>query len=71
MTKMAKALDTMVDFLMNESTDDAVQDSGIYKELIARFQQVRNMSAEEKKTVLSPFDAYLAKIKLQSMLKVE
>lgn len=71
MTKMAKALDTTVDFLMNGSTDDAVQDAGLDKELIARFQQVRDMPSEEKKTVLSLIDAYIAKIKLQSMLKVE
>ena len=71
MTKMAKALDTTVDFLMNGSTDDVVQDAGLDKELIARFQQVRDMPSEEKKTVLSLIDAYIAKIKLQSMLKVE
>ena len=42
MTKMAKALDTTVDYLMNGSTDDVVQDAGLDKELIARFQQDSN-----------------------------
>lgn len=67
---MARALDTTVDFLMNGSTDDVIQDAGLDKELIARFQEVKDMAPEDKKTVLSLIDAYIAKGKLQAMLKV-
>ena len=33
MTKLAKALDTSVDYLMNGTADDVVQDAGLEKEL--------------------------------------
>jgi hypothetical protein len=49
MTKMAKVLDTTVDFLMNGTADDIVQDAGLEKELISRFKEVQNLSSEEKK----------------------
>lgn len=68
MTKLAKALDTTVDYLMNGTADDVVQDAGLEKELISRFRQVQDLPTEEKKTVLSLLDAYIAKTKIQSLL---
>ncbi|MGB3946929.1 MAG: hypothetical protein WBM13_03010 [Bacteroidia bacterium] len=39
------------------------------KEIIARFKQVQELSKEDKKTVLSLFDAFIAKGKIQNILK--
>lgn len=69
MTKLAKVLDTTVDFLMNGTTDDIVQDAGLEKELISRFKEVQNLPAEDKKTILALMDAFIAKTKIQSILK--
>lgn len=68
MTKLAKALDTTVDFLMNGTADDVVQDAGLEKDLISRFKEVQTLDTEDKKTVLSLMDAYIAKTKIQSLL---
>lgn len=68
MTKLAKALDTTVDFLMNGTADDVVKDAGLEKELISRFKEVQDLGTEDKKTVLSLMDAYIAKTKIQTLL---
>ncbi|HDP55566.1 MAG TPA: XRE family transcriptional regulator [Bacteroidetes bacterium] len=68
MTKLAKALDTTVDYLMNGTADDVVQDAGLEKELISRFKEVQSLDTEDKKTVLSLMDAYIAKTKIQTLL---
>ena len=64
MTKLAKALNTTVDFLMNGTADDLVKDAGLQKELISRFKEVQDLKTEEKKTVLSLMDTYIAKTKI-------
>jgi transcriptional regulator with XRE-family HTH domain len=69
MTKLAKALDTTVDFLMNGTADDVVKDAGLEKELISRFLEVQDLETEDKKTVLSLMDAYIAKTKIQTLLQ--
>jgi transcriptional regulator with XRE-family HTH domain len=68
MTKLAKALNTTVDFLMNGTADDAVKDAGLEKELISRFKEVQSLETDDKKTVLSLMDAYIAKTKIQNLL---
>jgi transcriptional regulator with XRE-family HTH domain len=68
MTKLAKALDTTVDYLMNGTADDVVQNAGLEKDLISRFKEVQNLDTEDKKTVLSLMDVYIAKTKIQSLL---
>ena len=68
MTKLAKALDTTVDFLMNATADDAVKDAGLEKEQISRFKEVQDLETEDKRTVLSLMDAYIAKTKIQVLL---
>lgn len=68
MTRLAKALDTTVDFLMNGTPDDVVKDAGLGKELISRFKEVQDLETEDKKTILSLMDAYIAKTKIQSLL---
>ena len=69
MTKLAKALDTTVDFLMNGTADDVVKDAGLEKELISRFLEVQDLETEDKRTVLSLMDAYIAKTKIQTLLQ--
>ncbi len=68
MTKLAKALDTTVDYLMNGTTDDIVLDAGLEKELISRFRQVQDLPVDEKRTVLSLLDAFIAKTKIQTLI---
>lgn len=68
MTKLARALDATVDYLMNGTVDDVVQEAGLEKEMINRFKQVQDLAAEEKKTVLSLLDAYIAKTKIETLL---
>lgn len=68
MTKLAKALDTTVDFLMNGTADEVAKDAGLEKELISRFKEVQDLETEDKKTVLSLMDAYIAKTKIQTLL---
>jgi transcriptional regulator with XRE-family HTH domain len=69
MSKLAKALDTTVDYLMSGTTDNLVQEAGLEKELISRFKQVQDLPAEEKRTVLSLLDAFIAKTKIQGFLQ--
>jgi transcriptional regulator with XRE-family HTH domain len=68
MTKLAKALNTTVDFLMNGTADDVIQDAGLEKELISRFKEVQELQTDDKRTVLSLMDAYIAKTKIQHLL---
>lgn len=69
MAKLAKVLDTTVDFLMSGSSDDLVQEAGLDKELVNRFRQVQELPADEKRTVLSLLDAFIAKSKIQGLLQ--
>jgi hypothetical protein len=45
------------------------EEVGLDKELVNRFKQVQNMPSDEKKTVLSLMDAFIAKMKIQSFLQ--
>jgi transcriptional regulator with XRE-family HTH domain len=67
-TKLAKTLDTTVDYLMNGTTDDLAENAGLEKEIISRFKQVQSLPTEEKKTVLSLLDAFIAKEKIRDLL---
>lgn len=69
MARLAKALDTTVDYLMSGTAEDIVQEVGLDKELISRFKQVQELPVEEKKTVLSFQDAFIAKGKIQTLLQ--
>lgn len=68
MSKLANALDTTVDFLVSGTSDDIIQNAGLDKEIISRFKQVQKLSNENKKTVLSFLDAFIAKEKMQQVL---
>lgn len=68
MTKLTKALNTTVDFLMNGTADDVVKDAGLEKELISRFIKVHSLETDDKNTVLSLMNAYIAKTNIQILL---
>ena len=70
MTKLAQALDTTVDFLVSGASDDFIQNAGLDKEIISRFKQIQNLSQENKKTVLSFLDAFIAKERIEDILKI-
>lgn len=69
MAKLAKALDTTVDYLMTGTMEETIQEAGLDKEIIARFKQIQELGAEDKKTVLSFLDAFIAKGKIANILK--
>jgi len=69
-TKLAKALDTTVDFLMNGTIDDIVNGAGLDKEMIYRFNQIKGFNIDDKKTVISLMDAFIAKTKIESIYKL-
>ena len=71
MTKLAKVLDTTVDYLMNGTSDEVAQEVGLDKEIISRFKQVQQLTAQEKQTVLSLLDAFIAKNKIQAFLQAK
>jgi len=67
-TKLAKTLDTTVDYLMNGTTDDLAENAGLEKEIITRFKEVQQLPSEEKQTVLSLLDAFIAKNRIKDLL---
>lgn len=69
LTKLERVLETSTDFLMNGTTDETAVSAGLDKEMISRFKQVQELNADDKKTVLSFLDAFIAKGKIQNILK--
>ena len=67
-TKLAKVLDTTTDYLMNGTVDDLAISTGLDKEIISRFKEVQSFTFEDKKTVLSLLDAFIAKNKISQYL---
>ena len=65
---LARELQTTVDYLMAGTTDDAATAAGLERELVARLRQVQDLPAEEKRTVLSLLDAFVAKSRIQGIL---
>jgi len=68
MTNLAQILETTTDFLMNGTTGETAVSAGLDKEMIARFKQVQELSSDDKKTVISFLDAFIAKGKIQAFL---
>ena len=69
MTKLAQALDTTVDYLMSGNNDDIVNNAGLDKEIISRFKQLKELEKDDRKTVLSLMDAFIAKTKIQHIIQ--
>ena len=62
------ALDTTVDFLVNGTTGDLAENAELEKEIISRFKLVQGLPSEEKRTVLSLLDAFIAKGQIRELL---
>lgn len=67
-TKLARHLDTTVDYLMNGTADEIAADAGLERELIARLRQVQDLPRDERRTVLALLDAFVAKTRIQELL---
>jgi transcriptional regulator with XRE-family HTH domain len=69
--KLAHALDTTVDYLMSGTSDDAVVNAGLDKEIVSKFKLIQELTTEDKKTVLSLLDAYIAKQRIERFYKIQ
>ena len=68
LNKLALALDTTTDFLMNGSAEDVADNSISDKELISLFKRVSNLSVERKKIVIEVVDSLIFKTEIQQKL---
>ena len=65
--KLANALDTTTDFLMNGSQDEVVSAQLTDKELLKQFRAVEQLDAEDKHLVKTFIDAFLTKRQVQKL----
>ncbi len=65
--KLANALDTTTDFLMNGSQDEVVSAQLTDKELLKQFKAVEQLDAEDKHLVKTFIDAFLTKRQVQKL----
>ena len=68
LAKLANALDTTTDFLMNGSSDEIANDSISDKELLSLFKKVNSLSADKKKVIKELLEAFVFKADVQSKL---
>ena len=70
LSKLAKALDTTADYLVNEDVDDpAVTAQLTDRELLKQFKEVEQFSAEDKHLVKTFIDAFITKRHIQEYVK--
>jgi transcriptional regulator with XRE-family HTH domain len=67
--KLAQALDTTTDYLMNGDHDDAVPAQLTDRELLKQFKEVERLSSEDKHLVKTFIDAFLTKRHIQELAK--
>jgi len=65
--KLANALDTTTDYLMNGSQDEVVSAQLTDKELLKQFRAVEQLDAEDKHLVKTFIDAFLTKRQVQKL----
>jgi transcriptional regulator with XRE-family HTH domain len=65
--KIATALDTTIDFLMNGSSTEQAIDTINDKELLVLFSEIENLSDQDKEMIKFFLDAVITKRKLQSI----
>ncbi|NQZ75962.1 MAG: helix-turn-helix transcriptional regulator [Ekhidna sp.] len=65
--KLAAALDTTADFLMNGSSDEVVATQLTDKELLRQFKEVEQLNNEDKHLVKTFIDAFLTKRHVQKL----
>ncbi len=67
LNKLADALGTTTDFLMNGSGDDVVSAQLTDKELLGQFKEVEKLNQEDKHLVKTFIDAFLTKRQIQKL----
>lgn len=67
--KLARVLGTTADFLMSGATSEAVTRAGLDREMIARFEKVQDLPTEDKQTVLSLLDAFIARQQIARIMQ--
>ena len=65
--KLANALDTTVDFLMNGSSDEKATNQLSDKELLEQFKAVEKLNNEDKYLIKTFIDAFLTKRQIQKL----
>jgi len=65
--KIADALDTTVDYLINGATDEKAVSALKDAELLQQFRAVEQMDEEDKGTVKKLIDAFITKKKIQQL----
>lgn len=67
--RLATALDTTTDFLMQGNHDDVVSAQLTDKELLNQFKQVEKLNQEDKHLIKTFIDAFLTKRQIQHLAK--
>jgi transcriptional regulator with XRE-family HTH domain len=67
--KLAQALDTTTDYLMNGDHDEAIAAQLTDRELLKQFKEVEMLSPEDKHLVKTFIDAFLTKRHIQELAK--
>lgn len=65
--KLASALNTMTDYLMNGSNDEVVSAQLTDKELLSQFREVEKLDQQDKHLIKTFIDAFLTKRKIQQL----
>jgi transcriptional regulator with XRE-family HTH domain len=68
LSRLANALDTTTDYLMNGSTDEAADVNISDKELLSLFKRVSTLSSDRKKVVKEFLEAFVFKADIQEKL---
>ena len=65
--KIANALDTTIDYLMQGSNDDVVSSQFSDKELLNQFKEVEKLNNDDKYLIKTFIDAFLTKRQIQKL----
>ena len=68
LVKIADALDTTSDFLMNGSKNEKATATLNDNELLLQFKEVDKMEKEDKETIKKLIDAFITKAKIKKMM---
>ena|ERR1700744_1468128 len=70
LSKLAKALDTTTDYLVNDDVNDASVTAQLTdRELLKQFKEIEQFSAEDKQVVKIFIDAFITKRHIQELAK--
>ena len=67
LNKLADALGTTNDYLMNGNTDEKAKATLSDAELLQQFKEVEKMNIEDKKTIKQLIDAFITKGKIKQL----